>query len=269
MKSKRILTVLANATRIALCSGLFILIAVAFGTPTSWAFPTYSNADGVGNCKGCHGDFLASAYISRTDGRNWGNLHNLHRNVMLADGFPARCQTCHLVVGQRPVYTFQSLGNDALDPISCVGCHGRYEDRQDENGHDTHGMGAGLRQHHWNAGITFCGRCHEDADPANFTPVGEHVLPPYYFADGIFTNKPTDSCNPNGEEDYAGLLFGLDNDGDGKYDIKDPDCKPAFGKVVICHIPQGNPFRARTMSINVNALFAHAAHGDLLGACTQ
>jgi hypothetical protein len=258
---------------------MLTMFVLAFWVSNVAAFPTYSKEDGTGNCKGCHGDFLNSDYVSRTDGQNWGNLHNLHRFVMMAEDSPDanKCATCHLVIGQRPVFTNLSLGNGVWDPISGVGCHGRYEDRHDEhedanfdddNGNDTRGMGAGLRQHHWNAGITYCGRCHEDANPANFTTAGEDVQPPYYFLpEPFFYNKPTDACNPNGEEDYAGLLFGLDNDGDGKYDIQDPDCKPAFGKVTICHFPPGDPDKLLTISINVNALFLHADHGDLMGSC--
>ena len=88
------------------------------------------------------------------------------------------------------------------------------------------GLGAGLRQHHTNAGVTECKTCHADADPVNYTPVGEDVLPPYYFTpDPEFPNKPTDPCNQKGEEDYAGGPKGLDNDGDGSYDMSDFDCQ--------------------------------------------
>ena len=38
-------------------------------------------------------------------------------------------------------------------------------------------------------------------------------------------------------------------------------------KVLICHIPPGNPDNAHTISISVNAVPAHLAHGDTLGAC--
>jgi len=237
---------------------------------TSEAFPTYSNRTSAedpvgGRCSNCHGDFNADAYISRTDGKNWGNLHNLHRLVMLEEDDPNinRCRTCHMPGPPGPpVFTFQSGGNGVLDPISCVGCHGRYEDATDE----TEGMGAGLRQHHWNAGITFCGRCHEDADPDDFAPAGEQTLPPYYFPDGIFVNKPTDPCNVIGGEDYAGLLWGLDNDGDGKYDIQDSDCTPPE-TLAICHTGQGGNQVERTIAINIKALPAHTRHGDALGAC--
>jgi len=38
-------------------------------------------------------------------------------------------------------------------------------------------------------------------------------------------------------------------------------------KVVICHIPPGNPANAHTLSVSENALEAHLAHGDFLGPC--
>ncbi len=111
-----------------------------------------------------------------------------------------------------------------MEPISCGGCHGRNEDA----GNDpiSAGLGAGLRQHHTNAGVTECKTCHSDADPANYTPVGENVLPPNYFTpDPEFPNQPTDPCNRHGQEDYAGGRDGLDNDGDGRYDKRDRDCR--------------------------------------------
>lgn len=40
------------------------------------------------------------------------------------------------------------------------------------------------------------------------------------------------------------------------------------GWVTICHIPPGNPNNPITITISINALPAHLAHGDYLGACT-
>ncbi len=39
------------------------------------------------------------------------------------------------------------------------------------------------------------------------------------------------------------------------------------GKVVICHIPPGNPDAQHTMNISGSALAAHLAHGDYVGPC--
>ncbi len=79
---------------------------------------------------------------------------------------------------------------------------------------------AGLRRHHWNAGVP-CTPCHADSEPAaGFGPAGEDEFPPNYDALGI------DPCNfaPELSEDFAGSALGLDNDGDGFYDEDDLDC---------------------------------------------
>ena len=38
-------------------------------------------------------------------------------------------------------------------------------------------------------------------------------------------------------------------------------------KVVICHVPPGNPDNAHTIEVSENAVDAHLAHGDTLGPC--
>ena len=40
-------------------------------------------------------------------------------------------------------------------------------------------------------------------------------------------------------------------------------------KVEICHIPPGNPENVHSIRISENALTAHLAHGDLVGACND
>jgi hypothetical protein len=37
--------------------------------------------------------------------------------------------------------------------------------------------------------------------------------------------------------------------------------------ITICHVPPGNPGRARTITIDASAWFAHQGHGDTQGAC--
>jgi hypothetical protein len=39
------------------------------------------------------------------------------------------------------------------------------------------------------------------------------------------------------------------------------------GWVTICHFPPGNPANVQTITISVNALPAHLAHGDYVGSC--
>jgi hypothetical protein len=186
---------------------------------------------------------LRDEYVSAADDRPWREkflsadpgserrevigLHDIHRRMMLDedDGEVSGCDICHRPGSHSaPVYLNYSATSYFEDPIGCMGCHGRSEDE----GHDniSGGLGAGLRQHHTNAGVPECKTCHEDADPANYTPVGENVLPPYYVTpDDVFWNKPTDPCNGRRAEDYSGRRKGLDNDGDGRYDRRDRDCR--------------------------------------------
>ncbi len=204
-----------------------IVVAVALAAPRARAYPQYSENGNATYCRACHGDFRASSYYSFADGESWGvNLHILHRDTMLAGD----CTTCHGSGPRFPVLLNSSSGGDGLDAISCVGCHGRADD--DNAGNPDHGTrggyGAGLRQHHTNAGVTVCKGCHLDADPSRYTPVGEDVLPPYYANPGTnHPSIPSDPCNPAGGEDFAGASTGLDNDGDGFYDGVDSDCAGA------------------------------------------
>jgi len=184
------------------------------------AYETYSSDRSTGNCASCHGNFRASPYTSLADGVDWNDgLHNVHRNTMLNGD----CSACHASGGRFPVFLDSSSGSNGFD-ISCIGCHGRQE-----SGAGGQVNGAGLRQHHWNSGVESCSDCHDDSDPDLFTTVGEDVLPPYYFTpDTSHPNKPTDPCNPGGEEDFAGTTIGLDNNGDGLlYDLNDPSCQAA------------------------------------------
>ena len=38
-------------------------------------------------------------------------------------------------------------------------------------------------------------------------------------------------------------------------------------KVTICHIPPGNPANWHAITVSINAIPAHLAHGDSLGDC--
>jgi hypothetical protein len=183
------------------------------------AYRTYSENGDATNCRACHGDFQAANYVSRHDGTPWNtSLMAGHYINMVSFA----CKTCHQASSNFPVSTEDSAGEGGLSPRSCVGCHGREEDA----GHDgiSEGRGAGLRQHHQNAGVTICALCHADADPSKYTPVGENVLPANYFTpDEAHPDKPTDPCNANGSESKFGPV-GLDNDGNGLYDLNDPAC---------------------------------------------
>ncbi len=197
----------ARCVRVVSAAGFLIALVLPAG-----AFETYTASPGMffTNCAQCHGDFRASGYTSRHDGSAWGgSLHDIHRNTMLNGD----CNTCHSAT-RNPVFLYSSNGGTGFAAISCLGCHGRGQEG-----------GAGLRQHHFAAGETLCADCHDDANPANVTTVGENIRPAYYFTpDSAHPNKPTNPCNPAGQENSAGSSLGLDNDGDGLYDTADPDC---------------------------------------------
>jgi len=40
-------------------------------------------------------------------------------------------------------------------------------------------------------------------------------------------------------------------------------------KVIICHIPPGNPDNAHAIEVSINAVDAHLAHGDSIGDCNK
>jgi cytochrome c553 len=246
-------------------SAIVTVVTLAIWVPTSGAWSTYSaekvtNPDGasqaVGNCVTCHGPFRATdetnstpylqdEYRSLADNRRWRErylglpveegdvkelevgLHDIHRHVINDKMSRGSCGTCHLPDHEfYPTYLASSDTNPDLgDPIGCAGCHGRDEDAGNDN--VSEGLSAGLRQHHTVSGVTSCKGCHADANPEKYTPVGEHVQPQYYRAPlDEYPNHPADPCSWRRDEDYAGGRKGLDNDGDGRYDRSDRDCRP-------------------------------------------
>lgn len=206
-----------RSSRISVFGLAVLLCAVLISS--AGAHETYTASKGAykTNCAKCHGNFNATAYISLVDGKPWrSSLHTIHSKNMLNGD----CNTCHTGFNKNPVILGSSNGGNGLDPVGCLGCHGRAEDN---TGVGT--PGAGLRQHHFRAGETSCLECHKDSDPANYTPVSEKVLPPYYVTpDTAHPGKPVDSCNLAGKENFVGSPIGLDNDGDGLFDGNDSDC---------------------------------------------
>ena len=204
------------------------LVSCAIWAPQVHAYPTWN--DGAGNgCIACHGDFNSGTYVSNSDGTSWGtNLMQGHINFMGSSA----CNICHQPPSgtpRTPVYIGLSAGITNYPPIACLGCHGRSNDATgncvDGNTATINpancGMGAGLRLHHANSGVSECAGCHVDN-----VPVGENAQPTYYFSDSSRPSKPIDPCNlapsPGNENKFG--LTGLDNDGDLKYDQADPNC---------------------------------------------
>ncbi|MBC8314387.1 MAG: VCBS repeat-containing protein [Bacteroidales bacterium] len=52
-------------------------------------------------------------------------------------------------------------------------------------------------------------------------------------------------------------------------EVNDVRCGKKNNKVLICHVPPGNPGNAHTICVSPNAVPAHLAHGDYLGECTN
>jgi hypothetical protein len=172
---------------------IFFLICICTVLVAGWsvgalAYETYKEG-----CNSCHYEF----------GGPGQTLHDLHQPLVNNN-----CSRCHINPGDTPI-----TGLSFFEDQGCAGCHGRIEDA----GNDSlpGGIGAGLRQHHTNSGAASCTGCHTDSDPANYTPVGEDVFPPFY---------PELELNPYSDH--------LDNNGDLLYDGANPGVVSAAGSDV-------------------------------------
>jgi hypothetical protein len=157
---------------------------MVIGATNTFAYGTYSG------CESCHPEFVGGVTNPEA------TLHAAH---LARDN---DCGNCHGAGDTWPV--------SLVDGTGCVGCHGRFDDA----GFDpiSEGLGAGVRQHHFNAGQAVCVICHSiDGDPGIYTPVGEsNGSTPFYLLSEL------DPC-----------ADGLDNDGDLLDDGDDPDCGAA------------------------------------------
>jgi hypothetical protein len=81
--------------------------------------------------------------------------------------------------------------------------------------------------------------------------------------DGLFCNGAetcdisTGLCGPGSDPCPTGTVCNEGTD----------TCDVVMGKVTICHIPPGNPSKAKTLSIDSFSVEEHLAHGDTLGPC--
>jgi hypothetical protein len=195
----------------------FVALALTILVPAAQPYDQYSLSRTAGDCADCHGGFRAVPYTSLKGGTWTSGLHDTHRTTMLSGD----CGACHAAGGRFPVSTFSSSSAAPFN-TSCLGCHGRVEGGAGLSGR-------GLRQHHQGAGVTDCLACHADSDAAAFPVVAESVKPPLYITNASHPNLPKDPCNPPPlfPENFAGTTLGLDNDGNGLYDVADPACAPA------------------------------------------
>jgi len=215
----------AQGNQESLVSSNRILASFTLAAAAAVFFFSYSNAyaydrynDG---CQNCHGEFTGPTTVKGSVFPN-NDKHRMHRSSSNMD---AECDLCHTDGDGRNAFIGSSNGTANNVGYGCVGCHGRLEDAGNDG--ISPGLGAGLRQHHNNAGITSCAICHTDANPINYTTVGEDVMPPYFGTVDTNADMP---CNPgqtvNENENWTiGDFVGLDNDGDLMYDaVLDSDC---------------------------------------------
>jgi PKD repeat protein len=214
-KSHLLDSVCAFALRSVFATWLTVLVSL----PQASAYERYNDG-----CNTCHGAFTddtsPKGSVFSSDSK-----HEMHRGN---GSMNTQCNLCHTNGDNHNPYIGSSDGTRDNIGVGCMGCHGREEDAGNDTGiASSPGRGAGLRQHHTNSGETSCSGCHSDANPMNYTPVGEDVKPRYY---GTADTNADMSCNPvqasgTNENWTIGDFEGLDNDGDGMYDADaDSDC---------------------------------------------
>jgi hypothetical protein len=76
------------------------------------------------------------------------------------------------------------------------------------------------------------------------------------------------TAQSNGESnDQSNDQSNVQSNGPSKGQSKGSSADQYEHKVLICHIPPGNPANAHTISVDQSAVPAHLAHGDTLGPC--
>jgi hypothetical protein len=195
MNANKMNTAKTYLTRISRSASLFAacFFLTALGCHTSQAYDTYTDG-----CNTCHGNFLDATTTKGTifpGGKN----HDMHR---ASTSMATACNLCHLGANRTPVYTWQSTGTANNAGVGCSGCH----------------EPLGLRAHHAANGVTDCVDCHTDGPPP-----AEGTKPPYYGTVDTRANNPGNTVQvANTNENWSiGDFLGLDNDGNGLYDLAD------------------------------------------------
>jgi cysteine-rich repeat protein len=187
---------------------IFLGSLAALMTFSIWA----SNAEAYEDYQGC-----VSCHPGFSGGRS-DVTHSLHTG----GGSPltTNCDLCHTGSGRSNPLTLWSIYNSG-NGYGCAGCHGRYYGETIDSNYSGFGIAGlpkssawGLRKVHNNGGVSECYDCHD----TDGEPLPENQQPPYY-ADPNSGSNVIDPCADN-----------LDNDGDGLWDVDDPDC----AEVSIC-----------------------------------
>jgi len=174
-------------------------LLLAVGPASLQAYERYNDG-----CMTCHGDFTGSTSPKGSVFPS-GSKHEMHRS---SSAMGTDCDLCHTSGDGRDPFIGSSNGTASNPGLGCTGCHQAF----------------GLRAHHATAGINTCAGCHD----GDGLPPPENEAPTYY---GTVDTNAAGACNleplQNINENWTiGDFFGLDNDGDGLYDVLDPDCQP-------------------------------------------
>jgi hypothetical protein len=191
-----------------------IVTALFVLAPGAQAYERYN-----GGCQSCHGSFTDG---TSTKGSTFpsNDKHTMHRS---SSNMNTDCDLCHTLGDGRDPWIGSSDGTNDTPGLGCNGCHNNF----------------GLRAHHADAGVTLCAPCHT----ADGIPPAEYVLPPYYGSPDTDIAMP---CNGDAslgvnENWTTNDFIGIDNDGDGFYDMLDLDCSGTPSEIkdllVLAHDP--------------------------------
>jgi len=218
----------------SLIAVLLTLLAARSGV----AYQRYNDPDG--GCAPCHGAFSGSTSPKTPPTVFPGNskhvMHGRDGTYMQTD-----CDLCHTTGDSRNPYIGSSDGIPGeVTGEGCTGCH----------------VGSALRAHHIKKNVP--DNCYDCHDPA--TPPNESISPSYYGTAYTRANNPTnDVLAANTNENWSvGDFVGLDNDGDGLYDLADFDCGPPYRLISVA--PEGNDLRVtwETVGGRIDAVQASA-----------